>query len=163
MRYEIVGTEEIFDTIDEALDYCIEEDYYENDDYFEEWVNDNWSEARCTICGYTFEPYEIAKIEDYCIDELLRDFKESMNERDRQEAEYDLRYAGIGYETNVQNYTIRVIEDENEDEEVFDEPSEDLLEQCRKRIEERISEIEAVQNNEKQTEDDIMSLFQILR
>ena len=153
MRYKV--EDEIFDDYRDAVEYCISEDYHEDDD-FEEWINDLYGSIE--INGTTYWAYDIADNAGDLYD-LRREFCESQNERDRDEANYELRNATPGDEIECQSYTIEVLADEGEEETGdFDGDNELLL------VRQFIEEQKALKKNqvetEKKDEEDIMSLFQ---
>jgi len=113
MKYFIVDDEELLDTVDEVLDYCIDEDYHRDDDDFDEWVNDQYDGAE--INGYEYSAYEIiSSFNDDNWDELKRRFCEERNESDCGDARYDLSEGDIGDEIEIQAYTVRLVEDDYE-------------------------------------------------
>ena len=63
MKYQIVEDEdEIFETIEDAVDYCISDEWHEDDDAFDEWVNDH--NEGTEINGYCYSAYEIISTVD---------------------------------------------------------------------------------------------------
>ena len=126
MKYQIVeDEEEIFETIEEAVDYCICDEWHEDDDAFAEWVNDNYESV--DINGYYYSAYDIvSSMNDDNWGDLKDAYCEECNGRDREEATRSLQRASVGDEIEVQGYTIRVIEDDCETGD-FDENEDDLL------------------------------------
>jgi len=160
MKYRIEEDDEVFDSIEDAVNYCIDDDWHWDDDYFEEWVND--TEDNVTIYGHTYYPYEIL---DNCdsdtLHDLHRQYCENCNDDDKEEACRELERSLPGDRVECQGYVIQVLED-YEDEETGDTDGDEALEILRKRLQ----EIEAVnietQENEKKDENDLMNMFQIV-
>ena len=156
MRYKV--EEEYFDDINSVLEYCIAEEYHYDDDYFEEWVNDNWGSI--SIDGYDYYAYDILdRAGD--LDNVRGTFMEHMNEGDWEEAEYALNRAQPGDEVDCQCYTIEVLEDEPE-EETGDHDGDDKLEMTRRFIEEQKLIQESMEEEDKKHETDFMELFQVI-
>ena len=146
------GEFKYFDDPDDVIDYCIEDDYHEDDDYFEEWVNDR--EDSVTINGETYYPYQILENIDYGnLRDLREQYCEYMNEDDADDARSNMRHASIGDRFWIQNYEVYVIEDwEVPESERCEEPGDypdEYVDELRERIEKEISE------------DDMMEMFQI--
>ena len=82
MRYLVLEEVEYYNSIDSVIDSCIEEDYHEDDDYFEEWVNDRYDSV--TINGETYYPFDIvSNCDSGNYNDLLGEYCEAMNEDDR--------------------------------------------------------------------------------
>ena len=178
MRYYIEEDEEYFYDIQDVIDHCVSEDYYsDDDDYFEEWVNDTYYDQKVTIAGYEFRPYDIAREMSYhdAFDDLLREYKESMTDRDADDGYYNLEHAAAGAKVYIQGYTIIVEEDEEEEE--VDEPvglygdepldktgdtdGDDLL-WLREKLEANRAAEELKCAAEAKEEDDLMKMFQVI-
>jgi len=161
MKYIIQETGEEFTDIEAVLRYCIEEDYHEYDDYFEEWLND--LEESATIGGHTFTAYEIL---NGCDDDMLNDFRndfcERMNEDDEEEARRELNRADDGDVVEIQRYSVTVVDDEYEDEDAGDYDGDDALFALRVRLEQDKEINEAQKAEEEKTENDLMNMFQIV-
>lgn len=167
MRYKV--EDEIFEDYEDAIEYCISEDFHEDDDYFTDWVNDNYDSVE--INGVTYHPYDILdNAGDGNMYDVLREYCEAMNESDADDARYELRRTDIGDDIYLQGYTIEVIEDEYDDEEdEEDTETEDndcngnAIERTRQYIEDQnmLNELTAAEN--KKNEDELMSLFQVIR
>ena len=164
MRYKVNG--EIFDDPEDAVECCISEDYHKNDDYFEEWVNDNWGSIE--IAGYTYYAYDILdKAGD--LYSFLDDFCESMNEADRDDAIYELTHSDEGDEVYCQGDIIECIKDEYDDDEYDDEDYEvkfaqpNALERLRIAIEQAQAECESAAAEEKRADDDMLKMFQVIK
>ena len=157
MRYrvEVYGEEEpIFDTIDEVLEYCIKDDYHEDDDYFEEWVNDCYD--RVTINGSTYYPYDILRELDYSnLDDLKEQYCENENENDESNARWELGRANVGDEVYVQGYCVHVIDDAPAGD--FD--GDDALEILRSRLEEIEKYNKQLNEEEKKDEQDLLQII----
>lgn len=161
MQYKV--GDEIFDDYEDAIECCISKDYHEDDDYFTDWVNENYDSVE--INGTTYYPYDILdNAGDGNMYDILREYCESMNESDADEARYELRHADVGDDIYVQGYTIEVIEDEYDEEECEDggDHDGDAIERTRQYIEDQnvLNELTAAEN--KKNEDDLMSLFQVI-
>jgi len=153
MRYQVDN--EIFDNIDDAIEYCIVEDYHEDDDYFEEWVNEAYGSI--SINGESYWAYDILEqADDYNFRELKSNFCESQNERDIDDARYELRDAEVGTFAYLHGSKIEVIEDSDD----FDGDSN--LEEIRKSIEAQKAIDEQIATENKKAEDDLMSMFQVI-
>ena len=148
MKYRVVETGDIFDNIDDVLEACIEDDYHENDDYFEEWINDCYTGVE--IGGYEYSAYQILDNAGD-LDGFLEDFCESQNEADSENADWELRHAHVGTEVYIQRYTVEVIEDD-EDEENEEEDTVD--------VNTPVSVTVPAEEENQVDETDIMALFQ---
>ena len=155
MRYKV--NDKIFDSIDDVIDYCIEEDYHDaTEDYFEIWVNDNYDTIY--IANQRYRPYDI--LENFGdLDIVIDDYQYSMNEDDKYNAKYELERADPGDEIDCQRYTILVCEDEdaNENEYVDSTAS---IEELRKYYDDRRVAENLADEEDKKVETDMMSLFQ---
>ena len=160
MKYQIVEDEdEIFETIEDAVDYCISDEWHEDDDAFGEWVNDHYEGVE--INGYYYSAYEIiGAIDDDNWRELKDMYCEECNERDREEAIGDLQGACVGDEIEIQGYTVRVIDDDYSTGDL-DGDGEDI-ESIRVRIETEKAQIEVEIQEEKKREDDLLKLIQVI-
>ena len=158
MKYRVLETDEVFDDIDDVLDFCIEDDYHEDDNYeFEDWVCKMYDGV--TIAGTYYSAYTILEnAEDGLLDNLLRDYCESANDSDYENGEYELKNAYAGEKIDVQAYTIRV-EDDDEDE-AGDYDGDFSIETLRQSIEAQKNAYNTTSIEEKENEKDIMSLFQ---
>lgn len=159
MRYHVKDTDMYFDDCEEAVDYCLDDDYHWDDEWtFKDYVNEAYGSIE--ICGRTFYAYEILEgIDDNLLDDLHRDFCNDENDRDREDALYDLRNADAGEEIECQSYTIVVVEDE---EELNEEDQEDCIEATRRYYDERSAIAKEIETNEKNMEKDMISLFQVI-
>ena len=159
MRYQIVEDEdEVFDSISDVVDWCIVDDWHSDDDYFEDWVNDNYSGTR--INGYDYSAYDIiANVDDGNWTELKDQYCEVCNDEDRDNATRELERAEPGDEIEIQGYNVRVIADDDETE---DYDGDALIESVRARIEVEKQIVVEVTEEEKKTEDDIMKLIQVI-
>ena len=153
LKFIIEDDGKAFDNVDELLDWCIESDYHEDDDYFEEWVNEMYTGVE--IAGTYYSAYDILNnADDGNLHDLLNDFCESMNDNDRENAECELRHASNGEKIYIQNYTVLVTEDEDCD---GDEDVKVDIEELRKTV---ASYNASISEEEEKNEYDIMSLFQ---
>lgn len=151
-KYKVVETDEIFEEIDDVIDNCIDEQWHEDDDYFEEWVNDMYSGVE--ICGTYYYPYDIVRnADDGNLDDLLNDFCESQNESDADEARWQLQHNEIGSIVDIQRYEVEIIDDEAGD---TDGDKEVDLEAIRMSL----TSYDDATAEEKKNEEDMMSLFQ---
>lgn len=153
MKYRVEDS--VFETMHEAVDYCISDSWHDDDEYFEEWVNDR--ESGIEINGTYYNAYEIVcAFEDGNWSDLKEQFCESMNDSDREEALYELRHAEAGESVDCQGYTIYVISDTE------DCDSDDCIDNVRQYVEDRkIVEKEEKEKN-KQNEDELIKLFQVI-
>lgn len=161
MRYR-VNDDEIFDTINEALDYCTDPDYHWDDDYFETWVNDNW--GYIIIDGDRYSAYEILRMADNTCG-LKRQYCEQENDYDREEAYGELIDADYDDEVYYHGSTIRVLEDEYDknDEVIPSEPvKKKTIADVRKFIEEQKALKALAAEEEKKSEEDITAMFQVI-
>lgn len=157
MRFQIKDDpESIFDDYEEAIDYCIDEEYHREDDYFEEWVNECYGSIE--ICGVTYSAFEIIDtFDDGNYHDVLYNYCDSENENDRDNARYELVHAHVGDEIYVQNQTIVVIDDELE--EVDDETFGESLEELRARLNSENNDMQEKLATEKLEEDNLMQMF----
>ena len=121
MRYKI-NDDQVLDDIEEVIECCIDCDYHKDDDYFEEWVNDNYDHVE--INGETYMPYDIVSNLDYS---NLRDMQENYcteeNENDEENARFELTHGRIGSVVWIQGNEVLIMDDEYENEEVDSEDS----------------------------------------
>ena len=151
--------DDVFYDIETVLDYCIDEDWHREDyEEFEEWVNDAYDYI--AIAGERFYAYDILeKLDEGTLYALRDDYCESENDRDRENAIYDLEHAKPGDRVECQGYTILV---EEEKEEKQEEPGEDVIELTRANLEaERVREIEE-QETEINAENEYLKMFQVI-
>lgn len=159
MRYLV--NETYYDDIDEVINACIEDDYHEDDEYFEEWLNDEY--GYITIAGQTFYAYDILNsMNDYLFDEERDEFCERMNDDDREDAQYELSHAKPGTTVYIHHSEVLCLEDEEEDDDDANYNREESLEAVRTFVEEQklLADMKAAE--EKVEEDDIMKMFQVI-
>lgn len=164
MKYRIKGTNTVFENIEDVLDYCIDDDYHDDDNYFEDWVNETYSDYKVSLMGYEINLYSIAEnCSNGLYNELLDSFKCEMNDYDREEANNELNNADPDDEIEIQAYTVQVIQEEEEEEEEENPETsldiEDAILRCRKMIEKNLSDQKIEMEKEKQAEDDLMNVF----
>ena len=113
--------EQEFEDVDSVLDYCLDEDdYRDDDDDFEEWVNNKHDGA--TINGYDYSAYEIIRaMNDDNEWELKNQFCEERYEDDRNDYRYDLENAEDGDWITVHDYDVHVVEVPDEEEHKIEE------------------------------------------
>lgn len=158
MRYKVCEDNKIFDSIDEVLDWCIDDNWHEDDNYFEEWVNEYYDGT--TINGYEYSAYDIiSEFNDGNYSDLKNDFCERMSEDDRENAEYELNNATPGGYVTIQGYEVEVLSDGDEDGDEVEFNVDDL----RKTIEDTKAAYDTATAAEKEVEDDLMSLFQTIK
>ena len=159
-KYYVEDTDETYDDIDELIDDCIEEDFHEDDDYFEDWVNDHYNYV--VINGETYYPYDILDNMDQSnLDELRTEYCEEENDNDISEARFELENNRVGTEVYIHNKTVRIIEEEETEDFDGDEIIE-TLEDVRTRLKEKEAfKVEQTVQTEKE-EKDLMSMFQIV-
>ena len=156
MHYRV--GDEIFESPESAVDYCICDDYHEDDDYFEEWVNER--ENSVYIYGTTYYPYDILReLGSGSLDDLRCEYCDAMNDDDRDEALQQLNNSDPGDEVECQYSTIIV----EEDEVPTGDTDGDNIDVVRKYVEEQKLLVEQQKTEEKKTEDDMMELFQVIR
>ena len=155
MKYRV--DDEVFDNVDDAIDYCISEDYHRDDDYdFEDWVNDR--ECGAEINGYSYNAFEIiSAIDDGNWSELKNAFCESMNDSDRENTRYELIHSEIGDSVDCQDCTIYVIADDD----CGDYDGNDI-EEVRQFVNDRKMIEEEENKKNKQNEDELVRLFQTI-
>lgn len=150
-----------FEDIEDVIDYCCDEDYYDDDDGFEEWVNNDYGSI--TIYGTTYYAYDILENADNGdLDSLRDDYKHDCNESDKDNARYELRNADVGDEIYCQGYTIYVCEENTGDTDGDDIDFEERIEMTRRFIDEQKLIAENKIAREKKDEEDLMSLFQVI-
>ncbi len=158
MRYLV--NETYYDDIDDVINACIEDDYHEDDEYFEEWLNDEY--GYITIAGQTFHAYDILdSMNDYLLEEERDEFCERMNDNDREDAMYDLRHAKPGDTVYIHRSEVSCVEDEEDDDDE-NYNREESLEAVRTFVEEQKLLADAKAAEEKVEEDDIMRMFQVI-
>lgn len=149
--------DDVFHDIETVVDYCISEDWH-NDDYeqFEEWVNEAY--GFITIAGKRFSAYDILdKMDEDAFFALRDEYCEGENERDREDAKYELEHAEPGDRVECQGYTIYVEEEKEEEE-----PDNDVIESTRANLEaEKVREIEE-QETEINAENEYLKMFQVI-
>lgn len=156
MRYKVVENNEIFDSIEDVLDYCIDESYHEDDDYFEEWCNNEWGSIE--INGDTYWAYDILDNDNYNRRDAMNRFCECMNDEDRDQAMYELQHASDGDEIDVQGYTVIALEDEDYGDEPFD-----VVAACKLQLEEEQRIKEEARLKEVKDEQDLMDMLQVIK
>lgn len=150
MRYEVDS--ETFYDIEDVLNYCIEDDYHEDDDEFEDWVNDEYGSI--TICGDEYYAYDILeKADDHNWSYAKSRYCEEKNDNDREDAIYELTHCKANDYVYIQSYTVYVY-----DNDISKDEAEDAVEIARQNIENK----RKISEEEKQDEDKFMSLFQTL-
>jgi len=158
MRYLV--NETYYDDIDDVINACIEDDYHEDDECFEEWLNDEY--GYITIAGQTFHAYDILdSMNDYLLEEERDEFCERMNDNDREDAMYDLRHAKPGDTVYIHRSEVSCVEDEEDDDDE-NYNREESLEAVRTFVEEQKLLADAKAAEEKVEEDDIMRMFQVI-
>ena len=160
-KYYVEDDDRVFDDIDEVINHCIDEDYHKDDDYFEEWVNDRYEYIE--IYGERYWAYDILNsMADGELESLNDDYCEDQNENDRDNARYELRNADTGATIYIQNYTIKVIWEEDEDEDGDDVIVCNSIEELRAKLkeEEKLKVDQAIEIHK--TETDLMKMFQIV-
>lgn len=159
MRYLV--NETYYDDIDEVINACIEDDYHEDDEYFEKWLNDEC--GYITIAGQTFYAYDILNsMNDYLFDEERDEFCERMNDDDREDARYELLHAKPGTTVYIHHSEVLCLEDEEEDDDDENYNREESLEAARTFVKEQKLLADAKAAEEKVEEDDIMKMFQVI-
>lgn len=157
MKYYI--DEEEFDSVEDVLDYCIEDDYHEDDEYFEEWVNTTYGSF--TINGEEYWAYDIVNDEGGSnYRDLLDRYCENENDNDREKAEWELFNAKNEEEVYIQRYTVLCEEDDVKESDDTDD--DDHLAMTRSYIEEQKLLDMQKKETEKKDEDDLMKVFQII-
>lgn len=156
MKYFVEGEDEPFYSIDDVLDYCIEDDYHEDDDYFEEWINDNYE--KISINGVDYWAYDILnEMDSSNLYDLRKDYCMNENENDRDNGRFELERADNGEEIYIQRYVVTVVDEEEEEE-----SSDGCLENTRRLLEEQKADYDKQAAENKKTEDDIMTMFQVI-
>lgn len=161
MRY--VVNDEVFTDEEEAVNYCIQDNYHDRyDSGFEDWVNEEYYNESGTYFSTHYTAYELAVALDILSD-LEEEYQECENERDRQDALYELGRADNGETVWCQGYEI-VVEDDEEDEEYEEDPDlvVDRLNACRERIAMNYQQQNEEKIATKQSEDDILNMFQVV-
>ena len=157
MRYKVLEDDRIFDDIDDVLEHCIDYEYHWDDDYFEEWVNENW--GYITINGYDYYAYDVLdRAGD--LNSVRDDYCERCYDDDRDEAEHSLRRAEIGETIDIQAYTVEILDDEYEVD-VEEEPT-NKVEEVRWYLEEQKMLEDSAAEEAKKTEENLMKLFQVI-
>ena len=162
MIYVVNGNE--FDDVYDAIDECICDDYHRYDDDFEEWVNDEYDDLE--IRGHYFAPYDILReMNEDLLDELRDDFCELKNEEDRDEARYELRDAYDGEVVYVQGNQILCVEESGDcdGDEAFDLVANKIIESAKKYIEDQHEIQRGVAAAEKEREEELLKMFQVIK
>jgi hypothetical protein len=181
MSYKVInyhGEVSYYDDIDEAIEACIDEDYHWDDSYFEDWINDKYDYV--DICGTTYYPYDIlVAFDDDTMSDAKREYCESRNDDDFENAKYELRNADIGDRVDVQDCQIEVFDDDDEyddeeyddddeeedtgdydgDNQTFDDQMIDTIEKLREKLKQ--TEVQKMEE-EKNSEKDIMQMLQVI-
>jgi hypothetical protein len=173
MSYKVINYyDEVsyYDDMDDAIMACLDDEYHWDDDYFEDWINDKYDYI--DICGTTYYPYDIlVAFDDNTMSDAKREYCESENDNDFENAKYELRNADIGRMINVQDCQIEVVADDEEEEEeedtgdydgddqTYDDRMIDTIEKLR----EKLKQTEAQKlEEEKNSEKDIMQMLQVV-
>ena len=163
MRYHIVDSDQYFDDYEDAVDYCIDYDYHQDDDYFEEWINDCYGSVQ--IGGYEYSAYDVLdKMND--LSDFLDSYIESQNESDKDNAMYELRHADVGDVIDCQAYSIEVVADEEDEEDIEStgdyDGDETAIDRARRFYDEQTVLAKQKLEEEQKEEDDMMRLFQVI-
>ena len=161
-KYYVEEEDEVYEDVEEAIAACIEEDWHEDDDYFEEWVNERYNSVE--INGEWYEPYDILDNMDQSnLDDLRDEYCENENDNDWENARYELEHYDVGRTVDVHNHTIRIIEEEDEGSGDFNgDKYIENIEDVRARLKEKEAfKVEQTIQNEKE-EKDLMNMFQIV-
>lgn len=167
-RYNVLETNKIYDSIEDVLDYCICDGYHEDDGGFEDWVNDQYGEIH--INGRTYSAFDILyNIDESNYNDLNDEYCKELNQIDEEEAEFDLKNANIGDTIFIQDYTVEVIGDgdEQDDDEYEDDedPHTTAVQELRDAIYEAVTDqdVETVENTKcEKSKSDLMKMFQIV-
>jgi hypothetical protein len=144
MKYKV--DDELFDTAEEAVRECIDEDYHWDDDYFEEWINNIYDHV--DIAGTTYYPYDILdNMDSDTLYDLRREYCNNENERDEEEAVYEVENLDAGEFYEVHYRRIEAVAEEEEEEEVKLCSIEELRERLANRQKEKIDEDELIVEN----------------
>lgn len=158
MKYLVKDTDQVFYNIIDVLDFVISDDYHADDENFEESVNDNYGSIN--INGAEYNAFDIVKECDYYnFRELQINYCEEQNDRDREEAEYQLQDAENGDVVYVQGYTIEVIDEDTGD---FDGDVDQLMTDLRQRLNVNAEEKAKELTKDKESEDNLMKMFQTI-
>lgn len=166
MRYNVLETDEIYDSIEDVLDRCIRDDFYEDDSDFEDWVNNRYGEIR--INGGIYTAFDIlCNMDDSNYNDLNAEYCEELNQADRRKAEFDLKHADIGDTVYVQDYTVEVIGNENEQDDDEYEDDEDPHAIVVQELRDAIYEAVTGQKDTNDTDSDcigsdLMKMFQVV-
>lgn len=171
MIYRVIEDGFETDDIDSVIDHCVSRDYYdEDDDYYENWVNDNYEGV--SIEGTYYSAYEILEnFGDLCL--VLDEYKDSMTSSAKEEADWDLRHADPGDKIDVQGCTVEVLCDDDLDTGDYDGDEElthnedyvangDLIEELRMKIEAKKEIDRTEQENNKAQQNNYYDLFQTI-
>ena len=153
-----------FEDMDEAIDECISDDYHAYDDDFEDWVNDEYEHL--TVKGRYFAPYDIFRaLDEDILEELRDDYCAFRNDEDRDEALYELRDANDGDFVYVQDSVIRCVEDpgDYDGDEAFDSVANNVIESTKKYIETQHEIQRGVAAAEKEKEEELLKMFQVIK
>ena len=165
IKYLVVDADEQFDDYDDVVNYCLDDEWHRDDYEFKDWVNEGYGNIE--IYGTTYTAYEI--LDAMCEDDLyslLNEYCEECNDRDAEDAKYELRNGDVGFEYTLHGNTIRIIdtEDEDEDEDEYDEPFDTsaTIESLRARLKQNKEEEESYKAEERKADNDLMNMFQII-
>lgn len=150
------------DDIDTVVDHCIDGEYHRNDD-IEDWVNDSYSSYN--IGGYSYSAYDVLdRFDD--LDDFVREYCESLDESDADEARWELRHATEGDEVEIQSYTVVVrIEDDATATVPEHRPAEsnmNMLENLRQSVEQMRSQSEEAEKQDESMLQSYLDLFQAM-
>ena len=154
MIYKV--NDETFDNIDDVIEYCIEPDYHRDDDYFKEWVDEEYGSI--DIGGKTYYAYDILRDDDYNYSDVLDAYCECENDNDEGNARYALRNASDGEEVYIQAYTVKCYESGD-----YDGDGEFALQSLKASLlaQQAMAHAQAVVEKEKEKE--LMDMFQVIK
>ena len=114
MKYQV--DDKIFEIPEEAIDYCIDEDWHADDDEFEFWVNDSYGSF--TINGTEYSAFDIiGEVRDNNYYNLLNEYCEMCNNDDWDNALRELEKTSPGETVEVHGNHILVLDfEEYEDD-----------------------------------------------
>lgn len=149
--------EEVFESIDEVIEYCIDDEWHTDDDYFHEWLDNNYDGVE--INGVYYCAYDIvSQAEDSNWNDLLNIFCEEMNENDKNEARMQLEQADNGEVIYIQGYSVTVC-DEDDNKQPYEDFEPETIEQLRERL--KIQKELEVEEKEKLSQES-MDLLQMI-
>lgn len=161
MTYKIDGTNTVYSSIDDVLDYCVDRECYIEDDIgFVEYLDSTY--PKLDVAGIEMYVSDVLRsVDREAYEELKSEWADSWEDADREDLRGQLERASGGDEVYYRSYTVYVYDDEEEES----EPAE-ISEETIKAIEEKLELKNKIQQEankkQKETEDQFTAILQLI-